>query len=58
MALRIHTLTRCGKSFPGFDNKFRVSCVQWRGEQKPQGTPAIGTVIALMHREETATSRN
>jgi hypothetical protein len=21
------------------DNKFRVSCVQWCGEQKPEGTP-------------------
>jgi hypothetical protein len=26
-------------AYSGVDNKFRVSCVQWYGEQKSEGTP-------------------
>src|ERR1700731_3566255 len=37
------------------DNKIRVSCVQWSGEQKSEGTPAIGTVIASTSRSPAAT---
>jgi hypothetical protein len=37
------------------DNKIRVSCVQWSGEQKSEGNPAIGTVIASTSRSPAAT---
>jgi hypothetical protein len=37
------------------DNKIRVSCVKWYGEQKSEGNPAIGTVIASTSRLPAAT---
>ncbi len=41
LALRSQSLTGSGKNLALFDNNFGVSCVQWSGEQKPQGTPGL-----------------
>jgi hypothetical protein len=46
-SVRFHSLTIESQVFTptlnwdysGVDNKFRVSCVQWYGEQKSEGTP-------------------
>ena len=45
--VRFHSLTiesqvftaPLNRGYSGVDNKFRVSCVQWYGEQKSEGTP-------------------
>jgi hypothetical protein len=52
--LKVVTPTLKGDYFC-VDNKIRVSCVQWSGEQKSEGTPAIGTVIASTSRAPAAT---
>src|SRR5712664_1873738 len=51
-------LTGVGKEFPDINNTFRFFCVQWRGEQKSQGTPAARTVIAPLHHFEVETCCN
>src|SRR6267143_3005312 len=47
ITVRFHSLTiesqvftaPLNRGYSGVDNKFRVSCVQWYGEQKSEGTP-------------------